>query len=431
MWLIAHQHLNVRFAQNHITLSCIIRNYQLPTNIKSAGSSRRTEHAAIPNDNVGSHSHLNMSSTEQIILATALVLVKDSSGSYQVGRALLDSCSQVNFITEEFSKKLSVSKHKHRLHVSSICSSLANVKYQTLTSIKSRHSNLELALNFGITNHIAYQPSSEINISSWKVPPNTPLADEQFFKSKRVDLLLGAESFFDILSVGQIKLYENLPVLQKTLLGWIVSGKCKGQPFASPAAKCLLSFEDTVSDQLEMMWNIEEVQPASKSWSPAHVACESLYRETVHQNAMVRLPFKDSLDCLGLTHNIALHHFCSVERRLSSNRALKQDYQEFMKQYRELGHMSRVETPKTNESHYYIPHHCVLKQSSTSSKLRVVFDASCPTTSQRSLNDILLVGPTIQSELYLLLLQFRLHRYALTADIVKMYRQILIDKPDR
>ncbi|XP_037929168.1 uncharacterized protein LOC119663631 [Teleopsis dalmanni] len=394
-------------AKPHHTL---LHHSQLPTNIKSAGSSRRTEHAAMPNDNVASHSHLNMSSAEQIILATALVLVKDSSGSYQVGRALLDSCSQVNFITEEFSKKLSLAKHKHRLHVSSIGSSLTNIKYQTLTSIKSRHSNFELALNFGITNHIAYQPSSEIDISSWKVPPNTPLADEQFFKSKRVDLLLGAER-------------------------WIVSGKYKGQPFASPAAKCLLSVEDTVSDQLEMMWKIEEVQSASKSWSPAHVACESLYRETVHQNAMgrivVRLPFKDSPDCLGLTHNIALRRFYSVERRLSSNRALKQDYQEFMKQYRELGHMTRVETPKTNEPHYYIPHHCVLKPSSTSTKLRVVFDASCSTTSQRSLNDILLVGPTIQPELYLLLLQFRLHRYALTADIVKMYRQVLIDEPDR
>ncbi|XP_037929736.1 uncharacterized protein LOC119664296, partial [Teleopsis dalmanni] len=293
-------------AKPHHTL---LHHSQLPTNIKSAGSSRRTEHAAMPNDNVASHSHLNMSSAEQIILATALVLVKDSSGSYQV-------------------------------------------------------------------------------------PSNTPLADEQFFKSKRVDLLLGAESFFDILSVGQIKLGENLPVLQKTLLGWIVSGKYKGQPFASPAAKCLLSVEDTISDQLEMMWKIEEVQPAAKSWSPAHVACESLYRETVHQNAtgriVVRLSFKDSPDCLGLTHNIALRRFCSVERRLSSNRALKQDYQEFMKQYRELGHMTRVETPKTNEPHYYIPHHCVLKPSSTSTKLRVVFDASCPTTSQRSLNDILL-----------------------------------------
>ncbi|XP_037930427.1 uncharacterized protein LOC119665206 [Teleopsis dalmanni] len=320
-----------------------------------------------------------MSSTEQIILATALVLVKDSSGSYQVGRTLVDSCSQVNFITEEFSKKLSLSKHKHRQHVSSIGSSLTNMKYQTLTSIKSRHSNLELALNFGITNHIAYQPSSEIDISSWKVPLNTPLADEQFFKSNRVDLLLGAESFFDILSVGQIKLGENLPVLQKTLLGWIVSGKYNGQPFASPAAKCLLSFEDTVSDQLEMMWKIKEVQPASKLGHQhmLHVSHYTVKRSTKMRREVVWLPFKDSPDCLGLIHNIALRRFCSVERPLSSNRALKQDYQGFMKQYRELGHMTRVEIPTTNEPHYYIPHHCVLKPSSTLTKLRVVFDASC------------------------------------------------------
>ncbi|KAI8114867.1 hypothetical protein CVS40_12796 [Lucilia cuprina] len=38
-----------------------------------------------------------------------------------------------------------------------------------------------------------------------------------------------------------------------------------------------------------------------------------------------------------------------------------------------------------------------------------------------------MVGPTIQSELYKILLRLRLHRFALTADIVKIYRQVLID----
>ncbi|XP_050746046.1 uncharacterized protein LOC127011845 [Drosophila biarmipes] len=70
--------------------------------------------------------------------------------------------------------------------------------------------------------------------------------------------------------------------------------------------------------------------------------------------------------------------------------------------------MSLVINPALHESHYYITHHCVLKPSSTSTKLRVVFDASCTTTSQLSLNDLLLVGPTVQADLYLQLLKFRL-----------------------
>jgi len=70
--------------------------------------------------------------------------------------------------------------------------------------------------------------------------------------------------------------------------------------------------------------------------------------------------------------------------------------------------MSLVTNPALQESHYYIPNHCVLKPSSTSTKLRVVFDASCTTTSQLSLNDLLLVGPTVQTDLYLQLLKIKL-----------------------
>ncbi|XP_037929941.1 uncharacterized protein LOC119664542 [Teleopsis dalmanni] len=417
-------------AKSHHTLL-----HQPNSNDQVSDSLNTTRQTLLPNNNVASHSHLDMSSNEQIILATALVLVKDSVGGYQVGRALLDSCSQVNFITEEFSKNLNLVKYKRPVHVASIGSTFANIKHQTSTIVKSRHSNLELDLNFCVTPHIAYQPSSEIDVSSWNLPPNTSLADELFFKSKRIDLLLGTESFFDILSIGQITLGANLPVLQKTLFGWVVSGRCQGVLDNPTVANCLMSLDDTVSKQLEMMWKIEEVQSAEKSWSPEQSKCETSYQETVRQamdgRIVVRLPFKEPPTTLGLTRSIALRRLLGIERRLSSNPALKRDYWEFMKQYLELGHMTRVEDPKLNEPHYYIPHHCVLKPSSTSTKLRVVFDASCPTSSSRALNDILLVGPTIQPELYLLLLQFRLYRYALTADIVKMFRQILVDKGDR
>lgn len=102
-----------------------------------------------------------------------------------------------------------------------------------------------------------------------------------------------------------------------------------------------------------------------------------------------------------------------------------------MKEYEDCGHITLFRNPHLSESHYFIPHHCVFKNNSTTTKLRVVFDASCSTSSQKSLNDILMVGPTIQDELYKRLLCFRIHRYAITAAIVKMYRQVLIDSGDR
>ena len=64
--------------------------------------------------------------------------------------------------------------------------------------------------------------------------------------------------------------------------------------------------------------------------------------------------------------------------------------------------------------------HAVRKGHSTKTKVRVVFDASAKSASGLSLNDTLLVGPTIYPPLIDVLLRFRLHCVALTADISKM-----------
>lgn len=75
----------------------------------------------------------------------------------------------------------------------------------------------------------------------------------------------------------------------------------------------------------------------------------------------------------------------------------------------------------------YLPHHCVLKPSSETTKLRIVFDASCRSSTRVALNDILMVGPTVQQDLFSIILRFRSFRFVLSTDITKMYRQILID----
>lgn len=105
-----------------------------------------------------------------------------------------------------------------------------------------------------------------------------------------------------------------------------------------------------------------------------------------------------------------------------------------MNEYLELGHiMSKIENAESNvssQSSYYMPHHAVLRESSTTSRIRVVFDAAAKTSTGTSLNDQLLVGPTIQNDLFTIALRFRIHRYVLTADIEKMYRQVNVNLED-
>lgn len=94
-----------------------------------------------------------------------------------------------------------------------------------------------------------------------------------------------------------------------------------------------------------------------------------------------------------------------------------------MQEYYNLGHMRLSDDSiHKNKISFYLLHHYVFKASGTNTKLRVVFDGSCKSDTGVSLNDILMVGPVVQSDLFMLLARFHSFKYVFTADIVKMYR---------
>ncbi|GFW19135.1 DUF1758 domain-containing protein [Trichonephila clavipes] len=102
-----------------------------------------------------------------------------------------------------------------------------------------------------------------------------------------------------------------------------------------------------------------------------------------------------------------------------------------MQEYLTLGYIELV--PKKDYAKreaYYLPHHAVLRDSSTTTKLRVVFDASAKSTSGYSLNDLLMGGPRVQRDVYPILLSFRTFQIAVCADLEKMFRQIRISSED-
>ena len=78
-----------------------------------------------------------------------------------------------------------------------------------------------------------------------------------------------------------------------------------------------------------------------------------------------------------------------------------------------------------------LPPHGMLKDQSLTTKLRVVFDGSCPTSTGISLNDVQLVGPKLQNDLFSILIRFRQHTYTVSADVKSMYRQIEIKPSQR
>ena len=145
-----------------------------------------------------------------------------------------------------------------------------------------------------------------------------------------------------------------------------------------------------------------------------------------------------SRESLELDHSVNPDHSPSDDfSHLSVRSILKGHFREFesvMDEYFEAGHAEpapKVDLEKPTHSVFYLPIHIVRKESSTTTKIWAVFDASAKSLTGVSLNDILLVGPTVTSPLVDVLLRFRFHHIALTTDISRMYRAVALDQSDQ
>lgn len=79
-----------------------------------------------------------------------------------------------------------------------------------------------------------------------------------------------------------------------------------------------------------------------------------------------------------------------------------------MNEYIELGHMQKIlDESIIPTSSFYLPHHAVIKTSSLTKKIWVIFDASAKSSSGLSLNSVLKCGLPVQEDVFGILSRFR------------------------
>lgn len=376
--------------------------------------------------------------TTTVFLATAIVKVKDKFGSYYTCRALLDSASQSNFISEQLCQILQLERKESEMPVYLLEGTSTKVTHSVNTTIKSRLNEYSANLDFSILSHVTGKlPCIHVNTADWNIPKNIILADPKFNVPNKIDMLIGAKLFFKIFSIGEIELSPNLPTFKKTVFGWILGGEASQQSEMPPSIEnrvysCHVYSSPMLNDQLSKFWTIEDCSK-KQHMTKEEVECEEFFKENYCRDNTsgrftVKLPIKENLQELGNSKETALQRFCYLENKFKRQPVLQQNYSEFIEEYKQMHHMKLADENTTDQSKsYYIPHHAVFKPSSTTTKLRVVFDASCKTTTGRSLNDMLMVGPNLQDDLFSIIARFRTHKFIMIADIQKMYRQINID----
>lgn len=369
-----------------------------------------------------------------VLLSTALVDILDGRGNYQTVRVLLDSASQASFITAKCVNRLGLPKSPVSISVQGLnTTTCATAKGVAECSIRSGDPDRPpLKVDAIVLPKICVKtPHVSVPRMAWEHINNLKLADPSFGVPKEIDLLLGAELFPTIFQNGILAGKEGEPVALNTIFGWVLMGKVH---CASPNSS-LVSFATSVDFSLEStlknFWELEEV-PTVKSLSSEEIYCENVFAENHHRDTtgryVVPLPFKELAPCFGDSYSLAYRRFMQLERRLRNDTSLRVAYNDFMLDYLNSRHMELVPKEMIDDISYYIPHHYVVKPQSTTTKLRVVFDASARPHKSMSSNDSLLTGPKLQQNLVTILLNFRIHAVAFVTDIKQMYRQILVDK---
>ena len=264
-------------------------------------------------------------------------------------------------------------------------------------------------------------------------------------------MLLGANVYAEIIQERIVKGLVNQPIALNSKLGWLITGNVssadshvvKQVSDVSPTVlhcSCEASDGASLSDMLEEFWRTEEVG-AKNSSSAEDQKCEELYSHTTFRDSLgryvVRLPWKDPKKLAKLPIGSSYFHAVRALKRLEANFAndakLKVEYTKFMQEYLDLGHMTKAvsEEPSPSSDYFFLPHHGVWKESSSSTKLRTVFNGSTKLSNDESLNDLFHVGCNLLKSPVDMICRNRNFKIALSADIEKMYRQIMVHDDDK
>ncbi|KAJ0169553.1 hypothetical protein K1T71_014738 [Dendrolimus kikuchii] len=380
-----------------------------------------------------------MEARSQVLLATALVRAENNQGEQYTIRALLDQGAQASFITEATAQYLGLKKSPVKGYISGLegNQSVSAKGRTTLTFSSIYDAKVKLSVDVYILKTITtLLPSKRIVTAEWVC--DLPLADPQYNTPNKIDILLGAEVYSKVIQDGVRKGPQNNLVAQNTSLGWILSGRVTAlhQPTANVVVmhSCV---ED--NDMLKKFWEMEAEPQLNKCdiLTDEEKRCEEFFSQTTTRDMngryVVRLPFKNEEPDLKIKNSkkIAGNRLNFVINKLEKNSDMRAKYSQVMEEYLSLGHLEKVPEEEVNNSKaVYLPHFAVVRFDKDTTQVRVVFDASCKGEDGISLNDLLMVGPRLQPELRHLLMKWRLYRICLSADIIKMYRQIKVAQQD-
>lgn len=286
-------------------------------------------------------------------------------------------------------------------------------KFSTYLVLNSQYNN-QFSLQFSafvVDQPTALLPKNFIGVTTWPHIQRLQLADPDFNTPGDVDCILGADVYSSVLRQGARTGQPGEPVAQETIFGWIITGPTSSN--ADTQTHHIKTHFTCLRSDLKKFWKVQEL-PSEHILSKKDEECERHFVETHARDEtgrfVLRLPL-DKLQKLPGSKAIATARFLSLERKLQAVK--KAAYQNFIKEFLDLGHMEPVPPEEEEIRQFFcMPHHAVMKQDG-SEKIRVV------STPPKLLEMVFHLTIAFMLSQNMIISYWRLHRYVCSADIIK------------
>ncbi|EFP03971.1 hypothetical protein CRE_13883, partial [Caenorhabditis remanei] len=375
-----------------------------------------------------------------VIMMAVELPILDSNGRECYGTVFFDSGSNTSYISSAFSEKLKLTPTRtKKLRVNTFASNdshsiLSNV-LQVPIKTKKAVETVELCEVPHIASNII---TVEINQEIYQ----HLLADQKIHlnrQQKDVDILIGLDHYLQVLGqVNTLRLSNGLQ-LNITECGPIVSGKERPmKQILYDTYTAVNSKEDKLCQQLRKFWILESIGiTESNIHCQADEEANLYFRMTTKRNPdgryVVRLPYSNK-DNIPPNRALSYGRLQSAIRRLKLDPGLLEKYAAIFKEQQELGFIEEVPDESTTDGPvvHYLPHHPVVKETSKTTKVRIVFDGSAKSSKNKlSLNDHLHTGERLLPDIAGILLRIRQRNILISADIEKAFLQLELNIEDR
>lgn len=189
-----------------------------------------------------------------------------------------------------------------------------------------------------------------------------------------------------------------------------------------------------VTDAISQLWKIENLGIESVSiqddTKKSTLDLLKAFNESAKFNdngeLEVAFPYNGNETRLANNFAVAYRRLQSLIVTLTRGKDRLNEYNQIIMDQLKAGFIELVsdEMMKLNLPQYYIPHRAVEKPDSSTTKLRIVLDASSRAAGQLSLNDCVHTGTNMITPLFGILLRARCTRYIIVADIAKAFHQV-------